>query len=114
MVVVGSSCDGGGCSRVAVVEALFDSGGGGGGHTKDPVTGAPLSGSLVPDLGARVPVGLPSTPTWILVMRLGAGLGGESSTGMIFMGSSSSAAATPFPPSLGLDDEISVRLDATG
>jgi hypothetical protein len=109
MIVVGS-CGGG-----AVVEAMLDGGGGSVcGHTKDLVTGDPLSGSLLHDLGATVLVGLPCTLTWILAVCLGAGLGVELSTSMISMGSSSSATATPSPPSLGLGDEIYVRLDAIG
>jgi hypothetical protein len=108
--VVSSCCSGG----VGVVVSL--DGGDGSGHTMDLVTGNPPSSSLAPDLGARVLVGLPYGPTWILVVRLGASLGGESSTSMISMGSSSSSssiAATPSPPSLGLDDESFVHLVAT-
>jgi hypothetical protein len=92
-------------------------GGGGGGHTSDLDTGDHQSTSLTSDLGARVPVGLPCTPTWILVMCLGAGLGGEPSTGMISTGSSSSsssATATPSPPSLKLGNESSILLITTG
>jgi hypothetical protein len=110
--VVSSCCSGGG---VGVV--LSFGGGGGGGHTPDPVTGGPWSASLAPDLGARVPVCLPSTPTWILVVRLGAILSGESSTGLTSTGSSSScssATVTPSPPSLELGNESSVCLVATG
>jgi hypothetical protein len=99
-----------------VVEAPLG-GGGGGGHTADPVTGDLASGFHAPDLGARVPVGRPCAPTWILVVHLGASLGGGSSTGMISMGSSSSSSsieATPSPPSLGSGDESYVRHVATG
>jgi hypothetical protein len=109
VVVVGSSCGGG----VAVVGAPLS---GGGGHTMDPVTGDLPSGSLAPDLDARVLVGYPCAPAWIIVVRLGADPGGESGTDMISMGSpssSSSVAATPSPPFLGLGDESSVRLYTT-
>jgi hypothetical protein len=92
-------------------------GGCGNSHTSDPVTGDPRSASHVPDLGARVPVGPPCVPTWIIVLRLSVSLGGESSTGMTSTGSpssSSSGTATPYPPSLRLGDESSVCLGATG
>jgi hypothetical protein len=92
-------------------------GGDGSGHTMDPVMGDPRSGSLAPDLGTRVSVCLPCAPMWILAVCLGADLGGESSTDMNSMGSSSSSsstAVTPSPPSLGLGDERSIRLDAIG
>jgi hypothetical protein len=116
VVALGSSCGGGSGSGVKVVEELLDSGGGGG-HTTDPVTGDPRLASLAPDLSARVSVGLLCTLTWIRAVCIGANLGGELSTGMISTGSSSSSSsvtATPFPPSLGLSDESSVHLDATG
>jgi hypothetical protein len=110
--VVSSCCSGGG---VGVV--LSFGGGGGSSHTPDLVTGGPWSASLAPDLGARVLVCLPSKPTWILVVRLGAGLSGESSTGLTSTGSSSSSSSamvTPSPPSLELSNESSVCLVATG
>jgi hypothetical protein len=53
VAAMGSPCGG----WVAVVEALLE-GRGCGGHTVDPVTGDLLLGSLAPDLGARVLVGL--------------------------------------------------------
>jgi hypothetical protein len=101
--VVVSSCGGGGgggCGFVVVEEPL-NGGGGGSGHTMDPVTGEPPppSSSLALDLGTRVPVCLPCGPTWILVVRLGAGLSGESSTGMISMGSSLTMVTLVLPPS---------------
>jgi hypothetical protein len=113
---MGSYSSGGG--GVAVLKASLDSGGGDG-HTSDMVTidPPPPLGSLASDLGARVLVGLPCTPPWILAICLGAGLGGESSMGMTSTGSSSSsssATATPSPPSLGLGDESTIRLGATG
>jgi hypothetical protein len=125
VVVVDSCCSGGGCVEVeaslsggSYVEVKASLGGGdGSGHTMDPVMGDPQSGSLAPDLGARVLVCLPCAPTWILAVCLGVDLGGESSTDMISMGSSSSSsstAVTPSPPSLGLGDERSIRLDAIG
>jgi hypothetical protein len=116
--VVPSCCSGGGGGGGGIgVMVLLDSGGGGGGHTSDPVMGDYPSGSLASDLGARVPVGHPCAPTQILAVRLGADLSGESSTGMISTRSSpssSSAMMTPSPPSLGLGDESSVLLVATG
>jgi hypothetical protein len=92
-------------------EALLD-GGGGGGHTVDPVTGDPPLSPLTPDLGARILVGLPCTPTWILAVCRGPGLSGESNTEKISLGSSSSS-AFPSPPSPCPDDENLRRLDAT-
>jgi hypothetical protein len=55
---VGSSCGGG----TTEVEAPLN-GGGGNGHTMDSFTGDHPSSSLVPDLGARVSVGLPCVLT---------------------------------------------------
>jgi hypothetical protein len=80
VVVMTSSC--GGDGWIAEVEAPLGGGGGGGGDTMDPVTGdtPPPSSFLAPDLGARVPVGLPCAPTWICVICLSASLDGESST----------------------------------
>jgi hypothetical protein len=92
-------------------------GGGGGGHTSDSVTGEPRSASLASDLGARVLVSLPCAPTWILTVRLGARLSGESSTGMTSTGSSSSSSSittTPSPLSLRHGDESFIRLIAIG
>jgi hypothetical protein len=100
VAAVGSSCNGGG-----------------GGHTLDPVMGDPWSASLASDLNARVPMGVPCTPTWILAVLLGAGLGGESSTDVTSTGSSSSSSSamvTPSPSFLGLSDESSICLGATG
>jgi hypothetical protein len=100
--VVVSSCGGGGGggSGFVVVEEPLNGGGGGSGHTMDPVTGEPPpSSSLALDLGTRVLVCLPCGPTWILVVRLGAGLSGESSTGMISMGSSLTMVTLVLPPS---------------
>jgi hypothetical protein len=105
VVAVGSSCNGG------------FGGGGGGSHTMDPVTGDPPSGSLAPHLGDRVLMGLPCAPTSILAVCLGADLGGELSTGIIFVWSSSLSsltAVTPSHPSLGLGDERFLRHNATG
>jgi hypothetical protein len=110
VVVVAPSCGGGGNGWTEEVEALL---GGGGGHTVDPVIGdPPPSGSLAPDLGARVPVGLPCDPTWIRVMCLGVGLSDESSIGKILMVSSSSS-VFPSPPSPCPGDENLKCLDAT-
>jgi hypothetical protein len=97
-----------------VVVMVSSSCSGGGGHTVNLVTGEPPSGSLAPDLGARVPVGLPCALTWIRVMCIGASLDGESSTGKILMGSSlsSSSSAFPSPPSPCPSDENLKRLDA--
>jgi hypothetical protein len=66
-----------------------------------------------PDLGTRVPVGLLCAPIYILVVHLGAGLGGESSTGLTSTGSSSTM-VTPSPPSLKLSAESTVCLIANG
>jgi hypothetical protein len=79
----------------------------------DSDTGDPPSGSLTPDLDARVPVGLPCAPTWILAVSHGPGLEGESNTEKISMRSSSSS-AFPSPPSPCLGDENLRRLDTTG
>jgi hypothetical protein len=65
----------------------------------------PASGSLTLDLGARVPVGLPCTLTWIYAMCLRVGLGGESSTTKILVRSSSSSSAIPSPRSPCPDDK---------
>jgi hypothetical protein len=111
VVVVASSCGGGGGGWTVEVEAPL--GGGGGSHTMNPVTGDPHSGSLVPDLGARVPVGLPCALTWIYTVCLGAGLKGESSTGKISMGSSSSSSSPAVIPSLPLPPSESVMKDPT-
>jgi hypothetical protein len=46
-------------------------GGSGGGKLGDPVMGGPYSGPLAPDLGARVPVGRPCSPTSILAVKQG-------------------------------------------
>jgi hypothetical protein len=78
----------------------------------DPVMGDPASGSLALDLGARVPMGLSYAPTWIRTVCLGPGLGGESSTGKILMGSTSSV-AFPSPLSLCPGDENLNCFDAT-
>jgi hypothetical protein len=43
--------------------------GGGGGDVMRPVTGGPPLGPLGADLGARVPVGRPCSPTWIRVVK---------------------------------------------
>jgi hypothetical protein len=40
-------------------------GGGSGGEAMDAITSGPPSGFLGPDLGARVLVGRPCSPTWI-------------------------------------------------
>jgi hypothetical protein len=115
VAAMGSCSSGGG--GVAMLKASLDSGGGDG-HTSDMVTiDPPPLGSLASDLGARVLVGLLCTLPWILAICLGAGLGGESSTGMTSTGSSSSsssATVTPSPPSLGLGDESTILLGATG
>jgi hypothetical protein len=116
VVAVSSPCDGGKSGWAAVIEGPLG-GGGDGGHTANPVTGDLCSGSLATNLGARVLVGHPCAPTWILTMRLGAGLSGELSTGMISTGSSSSSSSetvTPSPPSLRLGDESSIYLNANG
>jgi hypothetical protein len=93
-----SSCGGGGGGWTVEVKAPLD-GGGAGGHTVDPITDHPPSGSLAPNLGARVPTGLPCAPTWIRAVHLGVGLDGESSTRNISMGSSSSSSSTVVIPS---------------
>jgi hypothetical protein len=111
-VVFSSCCSDGG---VGVMVTLGD--GSGDGQNSDPVIGDPRSISLAPDLGARVPVGLPLRLTQILTVYLGAVLGGESSIGMTSMGSSSSSSstmATHSPSSLRLGDEGIVHLGATG
>jgi hypothetical protein len=121
VVVVAPSCGGGVCDCTKEAEAPVGGGGGGGSnHTVDPVMGDPSpppSGSLAPDLSARVLVGLHCAPTWICVVCLGAGLDGESSTGKISMGSSSSSSslsAFPSPPTLYPSDENLKCLHATG
>jgi hypothetical protein len=117
--VVGS-CGGGGGS-VMVLTAPLGGSGGGDGHTSDPVPGDPWPASLALVHGARVLMGLPLGPIRILIVCLYASLGGESSTGMTSTGSSSSSssvAVTYFapssPPSLGLGDDNTVCLSATG
>jgi hypothetical protein len=47
------------------VDLLPSSSNGGGGDVMDSVVGGPPSGSLHLDLGARVPVAHPYSPTWI-------------------------------------------------
>jgi hypothetical protein len=114
-VVFSSCCSGGG--GVGFVVTIGSGGGGGGGQTLDPITVDPRSASLAPDLGARVPVGVPLGLIWILVICLYAGLSGELSTDITLMESSSSvslATMTPSSPSLGLSDDNTVRLGATG
>jgi hypothetical protein len=81
---------------------MEEDGDGGGGHTADPFTSGPPSGPLAPDLGTRVLMGCPSSPTWILAVSSGPGLDGEFSTEKILTGSSSplSSSALPSLPSL--------------
>jgi hypothetical protein len=110
-MVFSSCCNGGG--GVGVMVTL--DGDGGGGQTSNLVIGDPRLASCAPDLDARVSVGLPLGLTQILTVCLGANLGGESSTGMTSMGSSSSfsTTATPCPPSLRLGDEGTIHLGVT-
>jgi hypothetical protein len=91
-VVLEAPLDGGG-GGVMVLTALLGGSGGGDGHTSDPVLGDPWSVSLALVHGARVPMGLPLGPIWILIVCLYASLGGESSTGMTSTGSSSSSSS---------------------
>jgi hypothetical protein len=99
--VVFSSCcsSGGGGGGGGVVDTI--DGGGGGGQTSDPSLVDSWLASLNPDLGARVPVGLPRGPIWILTVCMYAGFGTELSTSITSTwssSSSSSATATSSSP----------------
>jgi hypothetical protein len=124
MAMVGS----GGGDSVRTVP-LID-GGAGGGHTSDPVSGETRLASLAPVCGSRVSMGRPLGPIWIRAVCLYFGLGGDSGTGITLTGSSSSSSMTTAtsstpstvvtpsspssPPSLGLSDDNTDRLSATG
>jgi hypothetical protein len=100
------SCGDGSSNWIEDAEAPL--GGRGGSHTVGPVTGDLPPGSLAPDLGARVLMGLPCALTWICAVCLSNGRDGESSTRKISMGSSlssSSSSAFPSPLSLCSSDE---------
>jgi hypothetical protein len=78
--VLESPLDGGGG---VVVTGPLGGGGVGGGHTTDLASGESGPTSLVPSLGARVPMGRPCGPIRILVICLYGDLGGvDSGTGM--------------------------------
>jgi hypothetical protein len=82
----------------AVLEALLGGGDGGGCHTSDPVSGETRPVSLAPVHDIRVSVGRP-----LGGYRSYTGLGGDSSSDITSMGSTSSsslAAATSFTPSV--------------
>jgi hypothetical protein len=127
-VVLEAPLNGGGGS---VWRALLEGGGGGGGHTSYPVTNEirPVSITLVH--GARVLVGRPLGPIWICVVFLYIELRGRDlGTGMTWtdsLSSSFSATATSttasatmapsapsFSPSLGVSDDNTELLGATG
>jgi hypothetical protein len=111
----------------SIVVAGPCSGGGGGGHTTDSVSSESRSASLALVRGARGLVGRPRGPVRISVVCLYTGLlGGDSGTGITLTGSSSSSSSatvtsttssttvTPSSPSLGLGDDNTIRLRATG
>jgi hypothetical protein len=104
--VLKAPLDGGGGSVTGHMEPLGGDGGGGS-HTSDPFSGDPWLASLAPFRSARVPVGLPLGPIWILAVCLYADLDGESSTGITSTGSPSSSTSAAG------DDNI-VCLSATG
>jgi hypothetical protein len=121
-IVVAGPCSGG-----VVLEASLEGGGGGGGHTTDSVSSESRSASLALVRGARGLVGRPRGPVRISVVCLYTGLlGGDSGTGITLTGSSSSSSSatvtsttssttvTPSSPSLGLGDDNTIRLRATG
>jgi hypothetical protein len=99
---------------------------GGGGHTLYRVSGEIWPASLAPVCDARVSMGRPLGPIQIRAVYLYVGLGGDADTGMtltVSLSSSSSVTATsttssavvtPSSPSLGLGDDNTELLSATG
>jgi hypothetical protein len=82
-----------------VVDQPSSFGGGDSGNVVDSVMGGPSSGSLAPDLGARVLMGRPWSSTWILAVKRGLGHGDDIGIGKISNVSSSSSSAYPSLPS---------------